>query len=266
MVVRSADNLDHARMEHVTSTDGTTIAFERSGSGSPVLLVHGSLNDRHAWALVTPAFAAHYTVYAMDRRGRGESGAPRDHAIERQFEDVAAVIEAIGEPVALVGHSYGAQCALGAAALLPDRVRALVLYEPPSPAMAASAIGGKFESEDASAAVEDFFLNGVGVPKEQVDLMKTTPYWPWVLQFVPTMASEIGALAAYRFDAARFAALRMPVLFLDGSDSTDELRSVMRELQPHLTQSKWVTFEGQGHGAVLTAPDLFAQHVLDFLR
>ena len=111
-----ADGQRGIEMEHVSSADGTPIAYARTGSGPPLVLVHGSLNDRNAWGAVLPALAQHHTVYAMDRRGRGESGQPAEHALERQFEDVVAVIEAAGAPVDLIGHSYGAHCALGAAA------------------------------------------------------------------------------------------------------------------------------------------------------
>src|SRR5262245_18789348 len=107
-------------MDLVRSADGTPIMYERTGSGPPLVLVHGSLNDRTVWRAVLPAFEQRHTVFAMYRRGRNDSGPPAEHALERQFEDVAAVIEAAGEPVDLLGHSYGARCALGAAALVSE--------------------------------------------------------------------------------------------------------------------------------------------------
>src|SRR5205085_11481698 len=89
--------------------------------------------DHTRWAPLLPALDERFTVHAVDRRGRGASGDDRDYAIEREFEDVAAVVDAIGGPVHLLGHSYGALCALEAA-LRSDRLRSLVLYEPPIPA------------------------------------------------------------------------------------------------------------------------------------
>src|SRR5918998_6394003 len=116
--------------ETVTSEDGTRIAGWRSGEGPPLVLVHGTAADHSRWKPVLPAFEERFTVYAVDRRGRGDSGDAEDYAIEREFEDVAAVVDTIGEPANLLGHSYGALCALEAALLTPN-VRKLVLYEPP---------------------------------------------------------------------------------------------------------------------------------------
>ncbi|MEX2225745.1 MAG: alpha/beta hydrolase [Dehalococcoidia bacterium] len=143
-------------MDYVTSADGTRIAFERSGDGPPLVLVHGSINDRRAWSLAVPAFAEHFSVYAMDRRGRGESGEPGEHQFACQIEDVAAVIGAAGAPVDLVGHSYGAHCALGAAAMAPASIKHLVLYEPPLVDDVRGAVAQAFEQNEASEAVAQF--------------------------------------------------------------------------------------------------------------
>src|SRR3712207_8086243 len=103
--------------ETVTSVDGTSIAYWRSGEGPPLVLVHGTAADHSRWAPVLPAFEQRFTVYAIDRRGRGGSGDSGDYAIEREFEDVAEVVDSLGESVNLLGHSYGALCALEAALL-----------------------------------------------------------------------------------------------------------------------------------------------------
>src|SRR5215207_5387940 len=117
-------------METVTSRDGTPIAYERSGEGPPLVLVHGTTSDHSTWDLVLPELGKLFTVYAMDRRGRGESrdGGGAGYDIEREFEDLVALIDSIGEPANLLGHSYGAICALEAA-LRGPQVRRLVLYE-----------------------------------------------------------------------------------------------------------------------------------------
>src|SRR3712207_1323335 len=115
--------------ETVTSKDGTPIAYRRSGEGPPLVLVHGTAADHSRWRPVLPAFEQSFTVYAIDRRGRGGSGDSDDYAIEREFEDVAAVVDSFGEPANLLAHSYGALCALEAA-LLTTNVRKLVLYDP----------------------------------------------------------------------------------------------------------------------------------------
>jgi pimeloyl-ACP methyl ester carboxylesterase len=117
-------------MEFTTSADGTKIAFERRGSGEPILLVHGTTGSTQSWALVAPILAKRFCVVVMDRRGHGESGAGPSHSTEVQAQDVISVIDAVGEAVHLVGHSGGARVTL-TAALHTDRLRSLVLYEPP---------------------------------------------------------------------------------------------------------------------------------------
>ena len=117
-------------VEQVVSADGTPIAVWRSGEGPPLVLVHGAAADHSRWAPVLPALEERFTVLAIDRRGRGRSGDADDYALEREFEDVAAVVEWAGEAVNVLGHSHGGVCALEAA-LLTDRIGKLVLYEPP---------------------------------------------------------------------------------------------------------------------------------------
>jgi pimeloyl-ACP methyl ester carboxylesterase len=116
--------------ETVASADGTQLAVWKSGEGPPLVLVHGATADHSRWAPALPALEEHFTVYNFDRRGRGKSGDAADYALEREYEDVVAVVESAGTEVNLLGHSHGGVCALEAA-LLSDRIRKLVLYEPP---------------------------------------------------------------------------------------------------------------------------------------
>ena len=115
----------------VASADGTEIAVFTSGDGPPLVLVHGAAADHTTFRVIGPRLAERYTVHAIDRRGRGSSGDTPPYAIEREFEDVAAVADAIGDGargVPVIGHSYGGRCALGAA-LLTDAIAAVVCYE-----------------------------------------------------------------------------------------------------------------------------------------
>ena len=114
------------------SDDGTLIGYWRTGEGPPLILVHGTSADHTRWDPVLPTLAEHFTVYAIDRRGRGESGDAADYSLESEVEDVVAVVDSIGAPVSLLGHSYGAVCSLEASQR-SERVRKLVLYEPPLP-------------------------------------------------------------------------------------------------------------------------------------
>jgi pimeloyl-ACP methyl ester carboxylesterase len=117
----------------VRSADGTRIAFRRLGSGPAIVMVHGSIATHTAWMRVARLLAGRYTCFAMDRRGRSHSGAGTSpYSIEREYEDVCAVLDAAGPGAFLAGHSFGAICALGAVLLHP--VSRLVIYEPPFPA------------------------------------------------------------------------------------------------------------------------------------
>jgi pimeloyl-ACP methyl ester carboxylesterase len=252
-------------MNTVTSSDGTRIAYERTGEGPPLVLVHGGLNDRNAWAGVVPLFAERFTVFAMDRRGRGESGAPAEHAIEREFEDVCAVIDAAGPSVDLIGHSYGAHCALGAASSAPGRVKHLVLYEPPPLALVSQLAEQEFENKEAPEAIARFFRNTIGVPPEQVEALRASPFWSYFVSHAPSMAPEVRALRGYDFDPKRFVNLTMPVLFLIGSETGDRLGAALRDVEPYVAHAEWHTFEGQGHAAMRMAPPMFAEAVLSFL-
>ena len=116
-------------MEKILSRDATPIAYERSGAGEPLVLVHGTLGSHAGWARILPALEKQFTVYAIDRRGYGESGDAPSYAVEREFEDIAALANSIGSGVNLLGHSFGGLCVLEAALLIPD-LRRLVVYEP----------------------------------------------------------------------------------------------------------------------------------------
>lgn len=251
-------------MDVVTSADGARIAYEKSGMGPPLVLVHGSLNDHNVWAAVTPMFAKHHCVYAVVRRGRGESGAPAEHALEREFEDVAAVIDSAGEPVDLVGHSYGAHCALGAALMMPDRVKHLVLYEPPTREQAIG-LADDFERSEPAGAISSFFERSLGMSAAQVGAMKASPFWPYFVSHAPSMPSEMRALEDSQLAPSRLAALKMPALLVVGSETRDRLGGLLRELEPHLPRAEWAVLVGQGHAAMLQAPDLFVATVEAFL-
>ena len=121
-------------MKQIHSPAGARVAYDQYGSGPPLVLVHGGFSDHCTnWEFVKPLLAPRFTVYAIARRGRGKTDATRGHSVQDESRDVAALIEAVGEPVFLLGHSYGALCALAAAVRVPGRVRKLVLYEAPRP-------------------------------------------------------------------------------------------------------------------------------------
>ena len=255
-------------MQTATSADGTNIAYWRSGDGPPLLLVHGALSDRTAWILIQPLLAERFTVYAMNRRGREGSGEPLPHAIEREFEDIVAVVDAIGEPVHLLGHSGGALCALGAA-LLTDRLRSLILYEPPPPGsrvdVELKSLREMIHKSEAEDIVLEFLRTGPRVPEEDIDRVRESPIWPHIVALAPTLASELDAVAAYEFDASRYRTLDVPLLLLLGSDSPPVLREVSDALAEVVPNVRMTELAGQQHAANYDAPELFAAEVTKFL-
>jgi pimeloyl-ACP methyl ester carboxylesterase len=140
-------------VQHVSSADGTRIGYRRNGEGPPRVLVHGSTGAHWRFRFLVPTLVDRFTVYAVDRPGRGESGDRAEYAIERAFEDVAAVVDSIDEPASVLAHSYGATVALGAA-LVARNLHRLVLYEP-TPACrwcrARISSGSKISSRGTSA-------------------------------------------------------------------------------------------------------------------
>lgn len=260
-------------METVTSADGTEIAFERTGSGPPLVLVHGSTSTHTAWEPVRPAFEDHFTVYAMDRRGLGESGDTDQYALEREGEDVAAVVDSIDEPVVLLGHSYGALCSLEGA-LRTDNLRILVLYEP------VFQVGDEdLYSEDMLAEMKALHEAGenerllvllledvVEVPSAELDALRSDPSWPDFVDAARTLYRETRAENDYTFDGARFAELTTPTILVSGSESPGDFTNPTDELDDALPNSRIVILEGQGHGGIHSAPDLFIDEVLAVIR
>jgi pimeloyl-ACP methyl ester carboxylesterase len=219
-------------METVTSRDGTPIAYERGGEGPPLVLVHGTTADHSTWEHVLPELQQQFTIYAMDRRGRGESGGGRGSAydIECEFEDVVAVIDSIGGMVDLLGHSYGAICALEGA-LRSSRVRKLILYEggfpvpegtelyPPE---ALDRIRSSLKAGDRERALTTFYCDIAMLSPEEIEMLRSLPVWPARVALAPTIPHEMRAYESYvsNFDPAKLRNLRTPTLLLVGGDSS----------------------------------------------
>jgi pimeloyl-ACP methyl ester carboxylesterase len=260
-------------METVTSADGTTIACWRSGSGPPLLLVHGATADHSTtWRYVLPELERYFTVNAMDRRGRGGSGDGPEYSLSREAEDVAAVAYAIGERVSVVGHSYGALAAFEASLLAPSIGR-LILYEGVpvrGSELYAPDIIGRLDTllgdGDMDALLEALFRDIVEMPSEEVELLRTQEAWTTRLRNVHTMPRELRAETGYVFDPARFLRLTAPTLFLVGSESPVRELANARALSAALPDATIAILPGQQHAAMYTAPDEFAEVVRRFLQ
>src|SRR5918999_2648791 len=161
-------------MPRIPSPAGATVSYDEYGSGPPLVLVHGTFSDhRTNWEFVKPLFEKQFTAYAIARRGRGETDATEGHSLEDESGDVAAVIESVGEPVFLLGHSYGAHTALAAAAKVPDRVRKLVLYEAAWPRIVGKEALARLEelaqAGDWEGFAVTFFRDRISVPVDELD-------------------------------------------------------------------------------------------------
>lgn len=261
-------------METVTSPDGTEIAFERTGSGPPLVLVHGAGGDHNVWEFfdVRATLADHCTVYAIDRRGRGESGDASAHDLDREVADVVAVVEAIDEPVTLFGQSFGALCALEAA-LRTGEIRRLIVYESVSIGVdetTRARVDGllteirQLVDEGQSEEAFAFLLQAVGVPPEMIDAARSTPAWGEMSYGMEKLPRELQTYGEYEFDPSRFEALTTPTLLLDGEESTPSHRAGTEAVAKALPNSRVEIIEGHGHVANFTAPDRFTDEVLTF--
>lgn len=254
-----------APMPSVKSLDGTSIGYTLTGRGAPLVLVHGISADAGRWAPVMRGLEQLYTVIAMDRRGRGASGDHPAYDLQREVEDVAAVIDAAGEPVHLFGHSYGGLCALHAL-LLTRNVRKAVVYEPyapVAPAAEASATTRRYEamaaSGDRDAVVSAFLREIVQLSEKEVQQMRAHPSWAARLAAAHTIPRELRAAEQLHFEPARFAGLELAVGMLVGSDSPAFLKDATTRLQSALPGSEVIVLEGQRHAAMNTAPSLFVR-------
>jgi pimeloyl-ACP methyl ester carboxylesterase len=261
-------------MNTVTSTDQTRIAYRSTGVGPPLVVVHGTTADHTRWRPVLPRLAGSSTVHAVDRRGRGGSGDQAGYAIEREFEDIAAVVRAVGRagPVDLLGHSYGALCALGAARLAGAAIRRLVLYEPPAATAGRElnpGIVAKLEAMVATGrpeeALELFFRDEVGMPEPELRRLRGLPVWPARVAAAHTLARELRAVSGFRPGPDWFATVTAPTLLLLGGASPAWAADVTGQLHRALPRARVAELPGQRHVAMDTAPELFAGAVVQFL-
>jgi pimeloyl-ACP methyl ester carboxylesterase len=256
-------------LRHVTSPGGVSIACEVSGEGPPLVLVHGAGSARWSFDLVRPELESHFTVIAVDRRGRGDSSDGQGYEVEREFEDVAAVVRDAGDGALLVGHSYGALIAAGAAPLL-DGLPRLVLYEPPmGGVLADDELIDRWErliqAGERDLMVREFFREVAGFPEDEIDELAGSPVWERRKRVSPTVPRELRAERAFRLDPDGLAQLEMPTLMLLGSESPDWARRSMDAYSEAIPNAEIRILQGHGHGATTSGPELLAAEVARFL-
>jgi pimeloyl-ACP methyl ester carboxylesterase len=253
------------------SKDGITLSCRVAGNGPPLLLIHGAGNFSARWNPVVPLLERHFSLYALDRRGRGESGDAAEYALEREFEDVVSVIEAIRGPVNVLGHSLGAVCALEAA-LRTQQIRKLILYEPPLrvgaplvPEGVLDRLDSLLNQGDREAVVTTVMLEVIRMSGRELEYLRNSSAWKDRLAVAHTLPRELRAIDTFQFDAARFRDLNVPTLLLLGEKSPLPFKASIEALASVLPHSRTVVLAGQQHIAIDTAPDLFAHEVKAFL-
>jgi pimeloyl-ACP methyl ester carboxylesterase len=267
-----------ATVTRVVSRDGTEIGYWTSGEGPPLLLVHGTTADHTRWRPLLRYLEPHATVHALDRRGRGTSGDAPDYDVAREFKDVAAVVDAVaeasGSAVDVLGHSFGGLCAFGGAALTSN-IRRLVLYEgwpSPNPDLLAlppgveERLNALLAEGNREAALETFFREVVGMPEEEFAVYRALPAWQARIAAAHTITRESRGEQAALLDPEQAAKITVPTLLLAGGDSPDFLKAGIDTVAAALPDAHIVVLEGQQHIAIDLVPEIFAKHVVAFLR
>ncbi len=269
-------------IETVASADGTPIAVERTGLGAPVILIGGAFNDRSTVAALAGALAPSATAVTYDRRGRGDSGDGKGEGasssgsrsiVDREAEDLAAVVGHVGGTASVFGHSSGAALALEAA-IRGVPIDRLAVYEPsyvpegsrPRPAAdlldRITALIGQGRRDDAAAL---FLAEAVGVPAEMIDGMRASEMWGWFTGLAHTLPADVAVCGPGSvLPADRLAAIRVPTLAIDGGESWDWIRAATRAVAGTIPGARYLTIEGQDHG-VLNQPEALRRALAGFL-
>ena len=264
----------------MTSKDGTTIAFERSGTGPAIVLVGAALADRAGTARLAKYLAPSFTAINYDRRGRGKSTDTPLYAVEREVEDLEALIEAAGGSAYLFGSSSGSVLALEAASRLGTKVKGLFMYEPPfivddsRPPMAedlAEQIDTLVAKGRRNDAVKLFFAKGMGLPDMVVTLMRwLMPGWSGMARIAHTLRYDLAVLAGTQagkpLPAKRWAKAQAPTLVMVGGKSEPFFHSGAKALAALLPHAQYRSLEGRDHSAILMAPKAIAAAVTEFFR
>jgi pimeloyl-ACP methyl ester carboxylesterase len=249
-------------MNNVTSKDATTITFDRLGDGPPVILVCGGSVDRMSNAPLAARLAEHFTVFNYDRRGRGNSGDTAPYAVEREVEDIDALVDEAGGSAFLYGSSSGAVLAFEAARKLSTRITKVALWEPPfilddsrprPPADTARIYTELVAAGRRGDAVEYFMAKVVGLPPEFVAQARTAPWWPAQEALAHTLAYDATIMGDYSLPTERVASVTVPTLVIDGGASFEWVGETAQALADVLPHGQRRTLEGQTHDVAAEA-------------
>jgi pimeloyl-ACP methyl ester carboxylesterase len=261
-------------VERVRSADGTSIALEVTGDGSAVVLIGGAFNDRTTTAGLAHVLAPYYQVVTYDRRGRGESGDESvDYSVDREMEDLRAVIDHLGGTASLVGHSSGAVLALEAAVrqLPVDKVAA---YEPPficegSRPRPARDVAGRLlrfvEAGDRDGATALFQSEVIGLPPEMVEGMRQSEMWGFLTHLAHSLPYDVALFEpGFPVPDSRLARIEVPTLVIAGSSTFPWLSAAAGQVADAIPGARFLSLEGQDH-SVLRQPAALLTCLREFL-
>lgn len=265
------------RKESVKSADGTTISYTVEGSGPPIVFAHGSLETGDNWLPVAMDLADRFNCYTVDRRGHGNSGPVDHYSLYQGCEDLQAVLERAGPDAALMGASYGAIVAMETA--LRFDIERLILYEPP---LTLDRTSGVYLSLKNSLStyrkyvranrLDDALTYGLKAFAGWTDdalkqFRQSFPDdWAEMKDLAPTWTAELEEIEKLPVRLGRYRELRMPTLLITGSESPKFLREIIDALGGVLPDSQLLVLQGHGHNAHVTAPELLADGIAEFLR
>ncbi|MDB5286477.1 MAG: alpha/beta hydrolase [Mucilaginibacter sp.] len=244
-------------MEFVTSKDGTRIAYNRSGSGPAVILVDGAFCNKDFGPMVklAPFLSTDFTVYKYDRRARGNSGDTLPYAVEREIEDLAALVEAAGGTAGLFGIPSGAVLALQAVASgLP--VQALAIYEPPfnidnkykaPPLGYITELRNMIREGQQASAVKYYLTKVIGVPAIIAFLLQLTPYWSKMKANAGSLPYDAEIMGDGAIPAKKITAITVPSIAIAGGKSQKMLRDAAHAVGDKLKNGRYRVLKGQNH-------------------
>lgn len=259
-------------MEFIETTGGRKIAVDKVGTGAPLVIVHGGWIDRSTWSRLLPILVGHFTVYAIDRPGHGDSDPyPENATMDDEAQAVADVVNSIRQPVYLVGHSSGALVALHAA-LRTNQIQKLALYEPPIPGRISEGTREQLEAARAAGDREQLaWLAIAGVigdttgERPPLEALKQSPIWSMLYRNALSVPAEAHITDSYHFNPEDFRAFRIPTaLFLGTKSQGGYIEECVQTIHNALPASVVTLLEGQGHGAAFAAPQLLADKLLAF--
>ena len=256
----------------VRSPDCVELAVWVEGQGPPLVLVHGSIQDHTVSAALVQALRPQFTTYAMDRRGFGASGDRPSYSLDREFADVAAVVDEVaartGNPVVLWGHSFGASCAMGGATLT-ENVSHLLLYEPslglPYPTGWIDQVEQLVAAGDLEAAIVMVLRDLLEFTDDQIEQRRAEPEWAGRVATAPTVAREARAEQEWTYTDNPMGRITAQTLLLSGSESPPDIKQATEAARASIPGARERVLAGQAHIAHRTDPDLVAGIVRGFV-